>query len=99
MLVKLTPGLNFINILRTIFLYESCFGSFFYVHVTRGKLPKRRSYKKSVRKTLMKLTAGHSFLKLLPAEVAGEALLVPDARLVGGDLFQIEDFSSTLLTS
>ncbi len=27
-----------------------------YVHVTRKKLPKRRSYKKCVQKTLMKLT-------------------------------------------
>jgi len=37
---------NFINILRTNFLYECRFGSFFYVHVTREKLPKRCSYEK-----------------------------------------------------
>ncbi len=35
----------------------------------------------------------------VPAEVAGEALLVPDAGLVGGDPFQIENFAATLLTS
>jgi len=33
-------GVNFINIKRTIFLYECHFGSFYYVHVTRKKLPK-----------------------------------------------------------
>ena len=38
-------------------------------------------------------------VRLIPAEVAGEALLVPDAGLVGGDPFQIKDFSATLLTS
>jgi len=27
------------------FLYERCLGSFYYVHVTRKKLPKRRLYK------------------------------------------------------
>ncbi len=31
---------------------------FFYVHVTRKKLPKRRSYEKNAQKTLMKLTEG-----------------------------------------
>ncbi len=31
------PGVNFINILHTSFLYEHHFGSFFYVHVTREK--------------------------------------------------------------
>jgi len=35
MLVKLTQGLNFINILLASFSYEHCFGSFFNVHVTR----------------------------------------------------------------
>ncbi len=33
-------GVNFINILRTHFSYEHCFGSFFYVNVTREKLQK-----------------------------------------------------------
>jgi len=47
---------NFINILRTNFLYECCFGSFFYVHVTRKKLQKQRSCKKFVRKMLVTLT-------------------------------------------
>ncbi len=51
-------GVNFINILCMNFLYEHHFGSFFYVHVTREKLPKEREYKKFVRKMLMKLTTG-----------------------------------------
>jgi len=37
-------------------LYERRFGSFFYIHVTGEKLPKRRLYKKFPRKMLMKLT-------------------------------------------
>jgi len=41
MLMKLTVG---------------CFGSFFYVHVTREKLAKQRSYENFVSKMLMKLT-------------------------------------------
>jgi len=56
-LKKSLPCVHFINILCTNFLYECCFSSFFYVHVTRGKLPKWHSYKKFVRKILMKLTA------------------------------------------
>ncbi len=38
------------------FLYEPRFVSFYFVHVTRKKLPKQRSYEKFVRKMLMKLT-------------------------------------------
>jgi len=53
MLVKLTPVVNFINI-----FYERYFGSFFYIHVTREKLPKRRSYVKVARIMLVKLTPG-----------------------------------------
>ncbi len=52
------PVVNFINILRTNFMYESLFGSFFYLHVTREKLPKRCSYLKFVCKMLIKLTPG-----------------------------------------
>jgi len=37
------------------FLYERRFGSFYYVHVTRVKLPKWHSYEKFVHLTLMKL--------------------------------------------
>jgi len=33
----------------------------FYVRVTRKKLPKRRSYEKFARKTLMKLAPGFNF--------------------------------------
>jgi len=47
---------NFINILRINFSYKWRFSSFFYVHVTRKKLPKLGSYKKLARKMLMKLT-------------------------------------------
>jgi len=50
------PMVNFINVLRANFFYKSLFGSFFYLHVTRAKLPKRHSYKKFARKMLMKLT-------------------------------------------
>ncbi len=35
--MKLTPAINFINIIRARFSYERCFCSFFYVHVTRKK--------------------------------------------------------------
>jgi hypothetical protein len=55
-LVKFTPVVNFINILRANFSYESIFYSFFYLYVTREKLPKRHSYKKFAHKMLMKLT-------------------------------------------
>ncbi len=50
------PVVNFINILRVNFKYKSLFSSFFYLHVTREKLPKRRLYKKFAQKMLMKLT-------------------------------------------
>jgi len=49
-LMKSSPGVNFINVLRTNFLYERWFCSFFYVHVTREKLPKQCLYEKFVRK-------------------------------------------------
>jgi len=42
----MSSGVNFINILSTNFLYERHFGSFFYVHVTREKLPKLRFLQK-----------------------------------------------------
>ncbi len=51
-------GVNFINILHTNFSYKDRFSSFFYVHVTRGKLQKQCLYKKIVHKMLMKLTKG-----------------------------------------
>ncbi len=59
MLMKSTPGVNFINVKPTNFLYKRHFGSFYYVHVTRKKLPKQRSYEKFMHLTLMKLTAGY----------------------------------------
>jgi len=62
MLVKLTPGVNFTNILYTNFPYESCFGSFLYLHVTREKLSKQHLYEKFARKMLVKLTP--DFIKM-----------------------------------
>jgi len=41
MLMKLTPGVNFINVKRTKNSYKRHFGSFYY-HVTRKKLRKQR---------------------------------------------------------
>jgi len=58
-------GVNFINILRSNSLYERCFGSFFYEHVTREKLLKQHSYRKFVHKMLMKLTTGVNFINIL----------------------------------
>ncbi len=54
------PNPNQVSISSTlsvqIFLYERCFGSFYYINVTREKLPKQRLYKKFICLTLMKLT-------------------------------------------
>jgi len=52
-----TTGVNFINIMRTNFSYEHCSGSFFYMHVTREKLPKQLLYENRARVKLMKLMA------------------------------------------
>jgi len=54
-LMELTPVVNFINNLRTNFLYKHRFGSFFYVHVTREKLWESIWYEKFAYKMLMKL--------------------------------------------
>jgi hypothetical protein len=69
--LKQRQGVNFMNILRTIFSYDCCYGSFFCVHVTREKLPKQRLYKKFVHKMLMKLTTVkiRSHLLALASEV------------------------------
>jgi len=61
-LVFCRPVVNFINILRVNFLYKSLFSSFFYLQVTREKLPKRRVYEKFARKMLMKLTPGQQLV-------------------------------------
>jgi len=57
------PGVNFINIKRAHSSYERHFGSFFlrmyvrmYLCIRKKKLPKRHSYEKRARLTLMKLT-------------------------------------------
>jgi len=68
MLLKLTPGVNFINILHTNFSYKRRFGCFFYVHVTKEKLLKQRLYKKIVRRMLMKLTSDE-FCGRIPGNV------------------------------
>jgi len=52
-LYTILPGVNFINVLRTNFLYEHCFSS--YVLALSKNL-----YKKFARLTLMKLTAGYN---------------------------------------
>ncbi len=52
---KALPGVNFINILRALFLYEQFVQS---QTLRRKKLLKRFSYQKRAHKTLMKLTAG-----------------------------------------
>jgi len=60
--IFVAAGVNFINInqhYRYKFFIRT---SFFYVHVTRKKLPKRHWYEKTAQKTLMKLTAGVSNL-------------------------------------
>jgi len=51
-----STGVNFINVKHTNFLYQRRFSSFYYVHVTREKLPKQYSCKKFIPLTLMKLT-------------------------------------------
>jgi len=61
-------GVNFINNICVRFLYKRRFGSLYYVHVTREKLPKQRSYEKFVHITLMKLTAGGNPIKLVLKE-------------------------------
>jgi len=55
-IINYQPLVNFINILSANFVYKSLFGSFFYLYVTREKLPKRHLYKKFAHKMLMKLT-------------------------------------------
>jgi len=39
-------GVNFIKVKRTNFLYKRHFSSFYYIHITREKLPKQRSFEK-----------------------------------------------------
>ena len=56
-------SVNFINVKHTNFSYERRFDSFYYILVTREKLPKQHSYKKFLRLTLMKLTPGLPFAK------------------------------------
>ncbi len=53
-----SPVVNFINILRTILWYKSDLRSFFHLHVTRKKLPKRLLFEKCASKMLRKLTPG-----------------------------------------
>jgi len=43
MLMKLTPTVNFINVLSTHFLYESAFLQIFYLHVTAKKTYVRKT--------------------------------------------------------
>jgi len=50
---RMTPSVNFINILRACFMNKS---AYFCQNITREKLCKALSYKKRARKMLMKLT-------------------------------------------
>jgi hypothetical protein len=59
-LMKLTAGVNFINILRTRFLYKIFVPKIIKPNVTREKLLKRLTYKKLASKMLMKFNAGFS---------------------------------------
>jgi len=68
MLMKLSPGINFINILHSPFSYESAFlpKSFYQSqNVTREKMLQALSYKKPERKMLKKDTSTGNFLFLL----------------------------------
>ncbi len=51
-LVSISSTLNI-----QFFLYKRRFGSFYYIHVTREKLPKQHSYENFVNLMLVKLTA------------------------------------------
>ena len=53
-----TPVVNCINVKCTNYSYERCFGSFYYVRVTREKPLERRWYEKRAQLSLMKLTPG-----------------------------------------
>jgi hypothetical protein len=57
-MIRLTPAVNFINIIQACFSYECPFGSFYYVHVTRKKAAEKTFVQKSARIMLMKLTPG-----------------------------------------
>ncbi len=57
-LVTLSPGVNFIKILRTCFSYESKFQSFSLITFGFVIFGAKILYKKGVRKKLMKLMAG-----------------------------------------
>ncbi len=61
------PTVNFINIIQVGFCTKRRFGSFFYMHVTRKKLPKQLLYKKPARIMLMKLTPSVNFITVLRA--------------------------------
>jgi len=60
--LKLQQVVNFINILSAYFCTKVLQAAFFYLHVTREKLPKRLSYEKGAHKMLMKLTQGWTTL-------------------------------------
>jgi len=70
--MKLTPVVNFINILRTNFytnVVSAAFSMYMqlekYVPVTREKLPKQCLYEMFALKMLMKLTPGLKFINIL----------------------------------
>ncbi len=60
MLVKLTPGVNFSNILRAAFLYESFLCSFYVLTNWACNFLAKGFWRKATHKLLVKLTPGGS---------------------------------------
>jgi len=71
-LMKLTPAVNFINVLCANFMYECLFGSYFNLNVTREKVPKKHLYEKLAHIMLMKLTPGVVLASLLKLKILTE---------------------------
>ncbi len=67
--MKLTQGVNFINIFRSHFSYETSFQQLFSSYVLALA---KNSYKKCARKTLMKLTTGVNFINVKRANFSYE---------------------------
>ncbi len=75
------PLANFINVLRVSFLYERHFGSFFKVHVTRKKLPKRRFVRKMRAKNVDEIDTMMIISKLLLTTFEVSSILSFDSKM------------------
>jgi len=67
--MKLTPAVNFINVLRANYTYKSAF-----VHLPNPKCNSKKLcqalwYTKAAHKTLMKLTPGVNFINILQSTI------------------------------